>query len=182
MSDRNLNISIIVGWAVLFIALLIVKPGPLNNVDIDFVKVAARTNLEEAHLGQIAERDASLPSIKRFGKELSNDHETAYRELGELAVETGQKIPQAIVDDKEVEHLMRFDGTQFDSAFLHEEVRAHKSVIAAFKNEVKHGENADIQVWAKNMIPTLEGQLQTAERLAAQEKTDGQMKVLRQAN
>ncbi len=67
MSDRNLNIGIIVGWAVLFIVLVIVRPGPLNNVDIGFIKMAARVNLEEAQLGQIAEREASLPSIKRFG-------------------------------------------------------------------------------------------------------------------
>jgi hypothetical protein len=44
-------------------------------------------------------------------------------------------------------------------------------VIAAFKNEAEHGENADIKAWAKNMIPTLEGHLETAERLVAQEKT-----------
>ncbi len=69
-----------------------------------------------------------------------------------------------------IDHLTGFD-TQFDRAFLNEEVQAHKSVIAAFKNEAEHGENADIQAWAKNMIPTMEGHLQTAERLASQQKT-----------
>ncbi len=52
-------------------------------------------------------------------------------------------------------------------------------MIAAFKNEVKHGENADIQAWAKkNNDPNL-GRTphKQRERLAAQEETDGQMKV-----
>ena len=32
-------------------------------------------------------------------------------------------------------------------------------------------EKGDIKTWAKSMIPTLEGNLHTAERLAPQEKT-----------
>jgi putative membrane protein len=181
VSDKNLNISIIVGWAVLFIALFIVRPRPLDDADIDFIRMAARTNLEEADLGQIAQREASVPSIKRFGQELSDDNETAYKELSDLAADTGQKIPAALDNDKEINHLIRCDGTRFDDAFLNEEVQAHKAAIAAFKNEAEHGENGDIKDWAINMIPTLEGHLQTAERLAGARK-DGQMKVLPKAN
>lgn len=145
--------------------------GTLDNVDAHFLRMAAKANLEETHLGQIAEHQASLQGVKDFGEELSNDHATAYRELSALANKVGEKIPTVLGEDKEIDRLMRFDGTQFDSAFLNEEVQAHKSVIAAFKNEAEHGESADIKAWAKNMIPTLEGHLETAERLVAQEKT-----------
>lgn len=142
----------------------------LDNVDAHFIEMAAKANLEEAHLGQMAEHQASQQSVKDFGQELANDHTTAYKELSALASKTGQKIPAALGKDKEIDRLMRLDGTQFDSAFLSQEVQAHKSVIAAFKNEAEHGENGEVKIWATNMLPTLEGHLKTAERLVTQEK------------
>ncbi len=170
MSSRWKKVVIAVSCSVLFIAPVVLPGRTLSNVDAHFLRMAARVNLEEAHLGEMAEHQASAPEVKNFGQELSNDHTTAYDELSGLARETGEKIPATLGDDKEVNQLMRLDGTQFDSVFLRQQIEANKSVIALFKNEAEHGENADVRDWAKNMIPTLEGHLQTAERLAAEVK------------
>jgi putative membrane protein len=171
MLNVRMKTMIVCICAPLFSVPVVLLGGSLDNLDAHFIKMAAKANLEEAHLGQMAEHQASQQGVKDFGQELSNDHATAYRELSALANKAGEKIPTALGEDKEIDRLMRFDGTQFDSAFLNEEVQAHKSVIAAFKDEAEHGENADLKAWAKNMIPTLEGHLETAERLVAQEKT-----------
>jgi putative membrane protein len=160
-----------VSCSALFTAPAVLGGRTLDSVDAHFLRMAAKATLEEAHLGEMAEHQAGRQGVKDFGQELSNDHATAYSELSALAHQAGEKIPAALGDDKEIDQLMRLDGTQFDSAFLREEIQKDKSVIAAFKTEAEHGGNADIKAWAKNMIPTLEGHLQTAERLAAQEKT-----------
>ncbi len=171
MFDRWKKIVIGVSCWALFSAPALVRGRSLDHVDAHFIKMAAKATLEEAHLGDLAEHQASRPGVKSFGEELSNDHGTAYSEVSALARKTGEKIPAALGDDKEIDQLMQLDGTQFDSAFLREEIQANKSVLAAFKYEAEHGENAEVKEWAKGMIPTLEGHLQTAERLESEEKT-----------
>lgn len=172
MSDKNLNILVIVGFSALFIALAILRPDSLAKVDIRFIGIAAKANLEEACLDQMAEHKASLPITKTFGQQLSNDDATAYKELGALASGTGHKIPTALGDDKKLDRLAKLDGAQFDVAFLDEEVQVHKSVIAAFKSEAEHGDNTEVVAWAENKIPTLERHLDRAERLVIEEKSN----------
>lgn len=65
---------------------------------------------------------------------------------------------------------MHLKGNSFDRAFAQDEVQSYKTAIAAFKKEADHGENPDVKAWAKKMIPTLEGHLETAEKLAMVEK------------
>jgi putative membrane protein len=149
----------------------VLRGRALDSADAHFLRMAAKTTLEVAHMGELAEHQASLQAVKDFGEELSNDHTTAYSEVSALAHKTGEKIPATLGDSKEINQLMRLTGAQFDSSFLRQEIQADRSAIAAFRNEAELGGNAGIKEWAKNMIPTLEGHLQTAERLAAQEST-----------
>jgi len=143
----------------------------VNKVDQQFMKMAAETNMTEAHLGQMAEAQAAGKSVKDFGQTLSKEHTSAYEGLSVLANKTGTPIPKAIGRDRTIERLMHLKGSSFDRAFIQDEVQSHRIVIAQFKREAEHGENPEVKAWAQNMIPTLEGHLQTAESLAKQEKT-----------
>lgn len=138
----------------------------LSKTDAQFMKKAAEANMTEAHLGQMAEAQASQQSVKDFGQTLSKDHTSAYESLTILANKMGEAIPKAIGRDQTIERLMHLKGSAFDRAFSQDEVQSHKGAIALFKNEAEHGENADVKAWAKSMIPTLEGHLQTAESIA----------------
>ena len=144
----------------------------MSKVDAQFMNMAAKANMTEAHLGQMAEAQGRQHGVKDFGSRLSKDHTSAYEELSVLANKTGKTIPKAIGRDKTIDRLMPLKGNRFDRAFLLDEVQSHKSAIAAFKSEAEHGENADVKAWAKTMIPILEGHLQTAESLAKHEKTN----------
>lgn len=142
----------------------------LSETDMRFMKMAATANMTEAHLGQMAEAQGSQARVKDYGKKLSMDHTTSYESLTVLANKVGEDIPKAISRDKAINRLARFKGKTFDRAFLLDEVQSHKTAIAAFKSEAEHGDNPDVKAWAQNMIPTLEGHLQAAEKLATQKK------------
>lgn len=157
--------------AALFVMPVVLQGAALSNADANFMKMAAIANMTEAHLGQMAENQASEQGVKDFGDKLSKDHTSAYEGLTVLANKTGETIPKAIGKDKNIERLMHVKGDRFDRSFLPEEVQSHKTAIAAFKNEAEKGENADVKAWAKSMIPTLEAHLQTAEGLEKHEKT-----------
>jgi putative membrane protein len=138
----------------------------LSKTDAQFMKKAAEASMTEAHLGQMAEAQSSQQSVKDFGQTLSKDHTSAYESLTELANKIGETIPKAIGPDRTIERLMHLKGTAFDRAFSRDEVQSHKGAIALFRNEAEHGENADVKAWAKAMLPTLEGHLQTAESIS----------------
>lgn len=138
----------------------------LSKADIRFMKMAAETNMTEAHLGQMAEAQASDQSVKDFGKTLSNDHTTAYESLTVLANKTGETLPKAIGHNVTIQRLTHLKGKAFDRTFAQDEVQSHKTVLATFKTEAEHGDDPDVKAWAKSMIPTLEGHLKAAESLA----------------
>ena len=142
----------------------------LSTSDAHFMKMAAESNMTEAHIGQMAETQGSQQGVKDFGKELVKDHTDSYETLTGLAAKTGESIPKAIGNERTIKQLSHLKGHSFDRAFVHDEVRAHETALAAFKKEAEHGENPEVKAWAKNMIPILEKHLQAAEDLAKQEK------------
>ena len=148
----------------------VVRAATLSKTDMQFMKMAGEANMTEAHIGQMAEKQAADQGIKDFGKKLSADHTTSYEQLTVLANKTGETIPKAIGHDKTIDRLASLKGKSFDRAFIQDEVQSHKAAVAAFKNEAEHGEDADVKAWANSMVPILEGHLQTVENLAKMEK------------
>lgn len=161
----------VTGCAALLCVPAFLQGATLSKADANFMAIAAKANMTEAHVGQMAEAQAGRQDVKNFGQTLSKDHTSAYEGLSVLANKTGEAIPKAIGHDQNIARLSHLKGNSFDRAFLTEEVQSHKAALATFKNEAEKGENADVKAWAKSMIPTLEEHLQTAESLEKEGKT-----------
>jgi len=153
-------------------ALLAAQTSASNNMDKTFLDMAADTNMTEAHLGQMAEADASATSVRDFGRKLARDHTNAYESLTELASKVGVNIPKGIdvQRDRSVEELARLKGDQFDGSFLRNEVRDHEAALAAFRREAEHGHDAAVKAYASKMVPVLEDHLHIAQRLEKNER------------
>jgi putative membrane protein len=166
MSLNLRSVITMAGYTVLLSVPTLLGASSLSKNDAAFLKLAAKASMTEAHLGQMAEAQASRQAVKDFGEQLSKDHTTAYEGLTVLANKTGEAIPKAIGHDQTIAHLTHMKGAGFDHAFLVDEVQSHKAALATFKNEAEKGDSPDVKAWAKSMIPTLEGHLKTAEDLA----------------
>lgn len=153
-------------FSVLLSAPRVLQGATLSKTDSSFMKMAAQTDMMQAHLGQMAETQAHEQRVKDFGKKLSTDHTNSYEGLTVLANKTGETIPKKLKSDKTLVRLTHLKGKSFDHAFIQAQVQSQKTAVAAFKNEAAHGENPDVKEWANRMVPTLEGNLQTAESLA----------------
>ncbi len=66
----------------------------LSPRDKEFLKMAAVSNMTEAHLGEMAEGKAAKTGIKDYGQMLAKDHTKAYEELTVLDSKLGQSIPE----------------------------------------------------------------------------------------
>lgn len=139
----------------------------LSPKDKEFLKMAAVANMTEAHMGQLAESQASRAGVKDFGQTLVKDHTNAYQELAVLDSKLGQTIPKGINArrHKTIEQLANVKGKKFDLPFLRDEVRDHERVIAAFKREAEHGQDQDVKAYATQVLPTIEQHLREAEKL-----------------
>jgi len=153
---------------VLVLSLPVLAQTKTSPADRAFMQMAARANMTEAHIGQIAETQASESQVKDFGQKLIHDHTDAYAELTALAAKTGESIPKGIDVRKisTVEQLVKLKGKRFDHQFVQAEIRDHEKAIADFKREAQHGQDPDVKAYASKMIPALEGHLRLAKTLA----------------
>ena len=68
--------------------------GTLSKSDQAFLKMAAETDMTEAHMGQMAQDQASEQGVKDLGQALIQDHTKDYNTLSQLATKLGATIPQ----------------------------------------------------------------------------------------
>lgn len=143
------------------------QSAKLSSRDKEFLKMAAVSNMTEAHLGEMAEGKAAHAGVKDFGQTLVKDHTKAYQELTALEGKLGQPIPKGINirRDRAVGQLASLKGKKFDGSFLRDEVRDHERAIAAFKREAQRGQDPEVKAYATSVLPTMEEHLREAEKL-----------------
>ena len=140
----------------------------LSKTDQQFLIMAAKTDMTEAHEGEIAANQTSRTDVKEFAKTLIQDHTESYQHLTELAAKTGISIPKGINSAKvpTIVQLVHLKGANFDRRFVDDEIAAHRQAIAVFKREAEHGQDADVKAYAAKMVPILEKHLHLAEDCA----------------
>lgn len=140
----------------------------MSGADKQFMIMAARTDMIQAHEGQIAEQQADQADVKDLAKTLVQDHTDAYMHLSVLAAKTGVSIPKGInaAKDRNIEQLAHAKGAGFDRLFTRDEIADHKQALAAFKRESARGTDGDVKAYATSMIPVLEKHLKEAEECA----------------
>jgi putative membrane protein len=139
--------------------------APSSNPDKQFLILAAKTDMTEAHEGQMAEAKAWRADVKSLAKPLVQEHTESYEHLTELATKTGATIPKGIDTAKDpiVKQLSRLKGASFDYQFVRDEVAANRMATAAFKQEAAHGKDAEVKAYANRMIPILSKELHLTE-------------------
>jgi putative membrane protein len=146
----------------------IASAAALSPADRQFLNTAARTDMTEAHEGQMAQDQASRNDVKEFAKTLVQDHTDSYHQLSELAAKTGATIPKGINTAKVpgIMSLVHLKGAGFDRQFIRDEIAAHRHAIAVFQQEAKQAKDPAVRDYASKMIPILEKHLHLAEDCA----------------
>ena len=143
------------------------QTAQLNAKDKEFLKMAAVSDMVEAHMGQMAEKKAAMPGIKNFAQTVVKDQTDAYQELAVLSNKLGENIPKGINvrRNRQVTMLTALKGRKFDGQFLRDEVRDDQRRLDAYKSEAAHGQDADVKAYANHLLPAMEEHLRQAEKL-----------------
>jgi putative membrane protein len=140
----------------------------LNRADQHFMDTAARDAMTQAHEGQLAQDQASRADVKDLAQTVVHDADDCYEQLSRLATKSGAEIPKGIdaARNPTIEHLVRAKGSAFDRQFANDQMAADRRELELFKQEAAHGQDADVKAYASQMVPTIQKELQQAQKCA----------------
>ncbi len=135
--------------------------------DQKFVDFAAQTDMTEAHLGQMAQEQASGQDVKDFAQTLVTDHTDDYNKLTAAATKAGATVPKGIdaANNKMIAPFEKMKGAAFDRRFERDMVTGHTKAIAEYKRAEADLQNPDLKAYATAALPVLEKHLQAAKDL-----------------
>jgi putative membrane protein len=125
--------------------------------DSSFIQTAASVGLLQEKLGKLAEKKASSPSVKEFGKRMQADYSKANEELAAAAKQAAYPAPVMLRQHKLI--LDRFIGMgkgSFDKNYMAEAVRQHDEQVRLFKQESESGKVKSLKELASKMLPELQ--------------------------
>ena len=136
----------------------------LSDADQTFLKEADEIDMGEVKLGKLAQNDAAVAVIKKFGERMVTDHSRMNKELREIAQKKGFTLPEKLDQThKELfDQLCKLKGADFDRAYSKDMVSGHEKAIERFEAEAKNGHDPDVKAWAEKWLPTLREHLKLA--------------------
>ena len=109
-------------------------------------------------------------TAKDFGERMVEDHGKAGDELKQIAEQKGIELPQDLSEDAQgtYDDLQQKSGAEFDQAYMDEMVSDHDKDVSAFEDYVENGQDAELQSFAEETLPTLKEHQELAKKTQQQ--------------
>ena len=145
-------------------------PGQTNVPDRLFVRLIAAGGLAEVDAAKLASQRAQHAAVKEFAQRMADDHGKANARLSNLAKEANIPLPAEPDPDQKAmrERLERADRAQFDLLYMQGQLIDHQKTVQLLQWEIGSGQNADIQHFAAELLPTVFGHLQMTQDILSQ--------------
>jgi putative membrane protein len=150
--------------------------GPVSGSDRQTMETMARANMAEVEEGRIAETHAADPAVKKFARQMVQDHGKANRELLEIAARKGVSLPTDLdAADREVlDEVKAKTGPAFDTAYLSEAaVKDHIEAKQLFEDAAKNAEDPELRRYAEKNLPVIERHLEMARQISSSLRKEG---------
>lgn len=148
-------------------------PAPKSKAPMttaSFAQTVATVDLLEIKLGQVAQTNASLPSVKKFGAYMVKSHTAINASLTKLAAAEKISIPTTL-DTKHqavLNKLSKLKGAAFDKAYIPAMVDGHTKVLAMFKDFCACCTDPGFKKFAKKTTPIIADHLKAAQKVQAE--------------
>ena len=129
----------------------------VSSSDRDFVAKAVEAGLAEIAEARVALKNSQRPDVQTFARRMIADHSKAHEQLKSIAKAAGIEVPAAPSD----QDLMRLKamgalaGSEFDNAYIQDQVKAHVAAVELFTQESSQGQDAQLKSFAAATLPTL---------------------------
>jgi putative membrane protein len=134
-----------------------------SALDQKFINAATSSGMFEVKSSELAEDRATNDNVKKFAKEMVNDHKKADKELMDILGKKGISAPKMREQDQaNLDKLSKLKGGDFDRQYGVMQLAGHKEAVALFEEEAKNGKDADLKAFAEKALPTLREHLKHA--------------------
>lgn len=132
--------------------------------DSEFLVDAAEVDMAEIQLGKLAQQKSTNADVKALGKMMVEQHEKASADTKAFAAKKNITLPTSLTEDgqKEFKDLNDKSGHDFDKKYADMMVDGHEKLIKRMEKASEKAEDADVRMWAANMLPTLRTHLEHA--------------------
>ncbi|MDR3535474.1 MAG: DUF4142 domain-containing protein [Acetobacteraceae bacterium] len=139
----------------------------LPAADQAFLLRTASGSMTEIQLGQIAQQKATSSDVRQLARRMVADHTAASQDLQAIADEQGLTLPDQPerMAQAMTQRLRGTTGSDFDQAYVQQVVRYHQQDLAAFRREVRSGQDPDLKAFAQKYLLMIQQHLQLAQSL-----------------
>ncbi len=134
-----------------------------------YVDAAAIADMYEVEAGKIAQKRAKDPKVKAFGAMMVEDHTKSTQMIKDAIASGGANVmPPAAVDERRkgmLDNLNQAGDSDFDGAYLHQQLAAHMEALELHKSYADHGDNAALKAAAGKIVPVVEHHLGEIKRI-----------------
>lgn len=123
-----------------------------GNEDAAFLQDAARQDLLEVRLGELAQRYAQLPDVAAYGRRMAEEHGQALEALRRIAQTRRAALPLS-PDTGQMEdyyQLATVGGDAFHRQYMDRELWAKRSELDVLRREMSGGADAQLLAFARD--------------------------------
>jgi putative membrane protein len=160
--------------AVLLISLPSIAAESLPAATQDFIDKAAVSNKFEIDTSQLALEYGRSEDVKKFAKEMVDDH-TKVGEEFKATLKAANITPPA--DSLDLTHQAKYAKLRvfttesgFDSSYVTQQLAAHEEAVQLFKDHAANDPTPAIKDFAAKTLPKLEHHLEMVKELSAKHK------------
>ncbi len=142
-----------------------------------FVPAAVIANQYEIQAGQIAERRAQSPDVRMLAQMMVQDHTKIGQQMAQVLPTSGANVaPPADLDDRRkgmLQNLNAAGDSDFDLAYLHQQLAAHIEALSLMKRYADAGDNAALKALAAKATPVIQKHLDEVKRIGGDKLKGG---------
>jgi putative membrane protein len=132
-----------------------------------FIEKLAQHSMAEIELGKLAEKNGSSEEVKKFGRQLVEDHTKAQEDVKKLAQAKGIDLPAELDrgHKRTLDSLQKKTGADFDRDFVRDMVKDHRSDVKDVQKEARDAKDPEVKALAAKLEPVMEKHLDMARKL-----------------
>lgn len=173
--DKNMSArkSFIVSAAVALLGGSAVSYGQGKGPsDAQIAGIVVTANAVDVEAGKIGEKSKN-PEVQKFAKQMVIDHTAVNKQASELASKlkltpADSDVSKSLKDGgkKNADHLKSLKGTEFDKAYVTNEVAYHQAVLNAIDSTlIPNAKNTELKALLEKVRPAFVAHLDHAKRI-----------------
>jgi putative membrane protein len=137
--------------------------------DREFIKDAVADNFLEIRLGELAQRRARNSEVKEFGRQMIAEHTRMQELWTSMASRNGRPIEPGMgrLHTQKLDRLKDVSDREFDREYMTLMIQNHKDYLDYFRKEGRAAHSTPVRQLVNNLLPALEQQWETANRIGA---------------